>query len=166
MRGRKAKYDYTDKFFLLEVEGLARDGITDRGIAKKLGMNGTYFSEVKKKYSEISEALTRGRQPLNVIVENALYKRAVGMKVKTTTKRYILKPDGTQSDDELVQETETEVPPEPKAIAMWLTQRKPEVWNKQPQKVDVTTGGKSFLELIQKATSNNEPGESSDTAED
>lgn len=147
-----ARYDFKNKDLLLTIEGMVRDGATNKQVAEYLRYSETYFCELLKKTPELSEVFTRARRPLTVSVENSLYRRAIGMKVKTVTKRWMVGPDGKQTDIEIIQETESEVPPDPKAIAFWLTQRKPEVWNKQPQKIDVTTGGNPFLELIKKAS--------------
>ena len=165
MAGRKHKYDFkNDKHSLLVVEGLARDGYDNKHIAEYFGYSETYFSELVNSISELSEALKKGRQPLEVMVENSLFRRAFGgIKVKSTVKRYLQEDchcggedkkcidcKGTgkiiRSDIEIVQETETELPPDVGAQAFWLKQKKPDIWNKQPIKVEqnsnvtVTTG--------------------------
>jgi hypothetical protein len=150
--GRIPKHNYKDPYFLLEIEGLARDGASDKELAEYLGINPAYFCEIKKKYPEFSDAIARARRPLNVIVENALYKRTIGMKVKTITRRYLEKkctcgndPKCKQCkgvghyklvDTEVVQETETELPPDPFSIKNWLMAKKPDTWNKEPLKVE------------------------------
>lgn len=146
--GRKNKFDFKNKQFLLKLEGLARDGWEDRQIADYLHYNETWFCELKKKYPELAEALDRGRQPLDVIIENSLAKRCMGMKVKTITKRWMNHPDGTQTDIEIIQETTTEIPPAEGSIQFWLKNRKPEQWNKQPEKIDVTSGGDKMKQVI------------------
>lgn len=124
----KPKFDFTDKHNLLKIEGWARDGWEDKQIAEALRYNETYFSELKGLKSELSEALKRGRQPLDILVENSLYKRATGLKVKTVVKRWMVLPDGTKTDTEILQETESEVPPDTGAAMCWLKNRKPEIW--------------------------------------
>ena len=144
--GRKPKYDYADQEFLLEMEGLARDGWDDMQIAGKYLLEPTYFCRLKDKYPQLSQALKRGRKPLNMIVENSLYKRAIGLKVKTVVRRWMPKPDGGNTDIEIIQETETELPPDTGAAMAWLKQRKPEQWNKQPIKMEIT--GKDGKDLL------------------
>lgn len=152
MAGRKPKHDFTDRDLIMTIEGMVRDGADNKQIAKYLGYTETYFCEAQRLYPELGEAIRRGRKPWTTAIENSLIKRCTGMKVKSTTRRWMVGPDGKQTDVEIVQETETEVPPEPKSIMFYLTQRKPEVYNKQPQKVDLTTGGNPFMELMQKAS--------------
>jgi hypothetical protein len=150
---RKPKYDFSKPDNLLLVEGLARDGLDNKDIAKYLGYSETHFSELVNELSELSEALKKGRKPLEIIVENSLYRRATGMKVKTQVRRFLEErchcegedkrcPDckGTGkriiTDVETVQETITEIPPDTGAAAFWLKQKKPDIWNRQPEKTE------------------------------
>ncbi len=136
--------------FLLQVEGWARDGYDDKQIAELLGLNETYFCTQKKNFPKLSEVLKKGRQPLSVLVENSLFKRATGMKVTTVIKKYIELPDGTTSEQAIIQETITEIPPDTGAAMAWLKNKKPEQWNKQPTKVAATdpTGEKAQAPLL------------------
>lgn len=135
--GRKPAYEYEDPMFLLEIEGYARNGWDDKQIAEKLGLNETYFCTQKKKFPKLSEALKRGRRPLITIVENALLKRAMGAKYKTTIRKWTT-IEGVDTPVEIVQETETEVPPDTGAAMAWLKHRDPKLWNAQPTKVAAT----------------------------
>lgn len=149
----KTRIDYTDPMFLLEVEGLARDGFDDCQIAELLDISPEHFNRQKRKKqpdgskSQLYQSVLRGRRPLAVLVENSMYKLAVGgHKYKTTVTRWLLGPDGKQTDIEVVQETETELPPNQAAAAFWLKHHKPDVYNIQPERVDVTTKGKELNE--------------------
>jgi hypothetical protein len=154
MAGRKPKYDFNDPENLLIVEGLARDGLDNKDIAKYFGYDETYFSTLVNSISELYKALKRGRKPLEIVVENSLYRRATGgIKVTTQVRRFLEKrcdcegeekecPDckGTGkvliTDVELVQETVSELPPDVGAAAFWLKQKKSDIWNKQPTKIE------------------------------
>ena len=59
--GRKTKY--RDDFPAL-VEGLARRGLTEDLIAKKIGVSHNAFNNFKNKYSEFVDALKRGKAPV------------------------------------------------------------------------------------------------------
>lgn len=63
---------------LLQLEGWARDGLTDEQIAHNIGIVPSTLYEWKKKQSEISEALKKGKSVVDREVENALFKRAKG----------------------------------------------------------------------------------------
>lgn len=65
---------------LLKLEGWARNGLTDEQIAKNMGITAKTLYEWKKKYSEICETLKKGKEVIDLQVENALLKRALGYK--------------------------------------------------------------------------------------
>jgi hypothetical protein len=170
---KKAKFDFDDSMNLLLIEGYARDGMDDKQIAKAIHYNTTHFCELKHKYPRLVEALKRGRAPLTIVVENSLYKRATGLKVKTRVSRFLEKqcecvgkdkrcPEcmGTGkillTDVELVQVTETELPPDTGAAMAWLKHHKPEKYNVQPIRIDHTSNGASFMDFLMRANLVNE----------
>lgn len=57
--------------------GWARDGLTDEEIAENMGIAISTLYEWKKKYSEISEALKKGKEVVDYQVENAMLKAAL-----------------------------------------------------------------------------------------
>ncbi len=61
---------------MLLLEAWARDGLTDEQIADKMGITTSTLYDWKNKYSEISEALKKGKEVVDVEVENALLKSA------------------------------------------------------------------------------------------
>lgn len=142
--GRKPKHDYNDEMFLLEIEGMARDGFDDKQIAEKLGLATDYFYSLKGQYPQLSKALTRGRRPLEVLVENSLFSRARGMKLSkiTKTRKQVIN-SVTGKIETLFDETEEsiELAPDVKAQELWLRNRKSDKWNTK-QGVDHTTNGK------------------------
>ncbi|GHV97884.1 hypothetical protein lacNasYZ03_11600 [Lactobacillus nasalidis] len=69
------------------VEGWARDGLSDEQIAKNMGISTTTLYEWKKRHPEFLEAFKKGKQVVNVELENALFKKAIGAKTTTTTYR-------------------------------------------------------------------------------
>lgn len=75
----KGKYlDWQTQEGLLKIEGWARDGLTDEQIAEKIGIQRQTLYDWKKKYSDISYALKKGKEVIDRQVENALLKRALG----------------------------------------------------------------------------------------
>lgn len=59
------------------LEAWARDGLTDEQIAEKMNINTATLYRYKDKYCEICEALKRGKEVVDIEVENALYNLAV-----------------------------------------------------------------------------------------
>lgn len=118
---RLSKYnDIRDKLIL--VEGWARNGLTDEQIAKNLGIGLTTFYKHKKEQSEFNEALKKGKEVIDLEVENALLKRALGYEYKEVKKS--VGDDGK----EYITETVKEVVPDTTAQIFWLKNRKPIEW--------------------------------------
>lgn len=149
----KVTLNYEDDMLLVECEGFARDGYDDYQIAEILGVETGTFSRNKRKKrkdgspSLLSLALLRGRRPLDVFVENSLYKRCMGLKVtKTKTiKKLEFNPLTMENETVIYEETEiTELPPDVNAANLWLRNRKPDFWNAQTTKLDHTTNGKDM----------------------
>lgn len=73
------KYEqWLTKEGLLKLEGWARDGLTDEQIAKNMGISRSTLNDWKKKYPDISDTLKRAKEIVDIQVENALLKRALG----------------------------------------------------------------------------------------
>nr|DAG50810.1 MAG TPA: terminase small subunit [Caudoviricetes sp.] len=103
----KGKYQkWLLKENLLLLEGWARDGLTDEQIAKNIGITLSTFYEWKKKYSDFSESLKRGKEVVDYEVENALLSSA--LEGNTTAQIFWLKnrrPDKWR--DKQKEETDT-----------------------------------------------------------
>ena len=63
---------------MILLAGWARRGLTDAEIAHNIGIAPQTLSEWKNKYHEIADALKKTREVVDMIVENALFRRAVG----------------------------------------------------------------------------------------
>ena len=75
----KGKYkEWLEPDKLLLLEGWARDGLTDEQIAKNIGINVATLYGWKNKYDNINNALKKGKEVVDIEVENALLKRAFG----------------------------------------------------------------------------------------
>lgn len=70
---------------LREITNWAAKGLTDKQIAKNIGINVSTLYSWLDKYREFSDALTRGREMRDVEVENALFMAAVGAVVVEET---------------------------------------------------------------------------------
>lgn len=85
-----AKYtNWITKEGLLKIEGWARDGLTDEQIAENIGIRRPTLYDWKKKYSDISDALKRGKEVVDRQVENALFKSAVGYEYTERTAKVV-----------------------------------------------------------------------------
>ena len=124
---------------LMLLEGWARDGLTDEQLARKMGIScGTLYAW-KNKFPEISEALKKGKEVVDVEVENALLKRALGYEYTETMVEH--SPDGVKR-----RETVKFIPPDVTAQIFWLKNRKPEAWREKP--VDDDSAGADKVTVI------------------
>lgn len=141
----KGKYEYwLSPDGLLLLEAYARDGLTDEQIAKNLDITPSTLYEWKRRYSEISEALKKGKEVVDIEVENALLKRALGYSYEE--KKVEVSEEGTK-----VTKTIKEVVPDTTAQIFWLKNRRPDRWrDKQDIEHSGQIGGVTIVNDIPK----------------
>lgn len=141
--GRKPKFDYTSEDFLSAIETYAKKGFTDKEIAFAMGMNPTYFCEMKSEHPELSEVLTRGRATITAAVRAKFLAMALGgIKTKNTTVRKLRDKEGNLTGEEEVQVIEGELAPSLQAQSVWLYHYDEEwrnVERKQDDEEDIPT---------------------------
>lgn len=120
----KGKYaEWLTDDALKKLEAWARDGLTDEQIAARMGISVSTLYEWRKKYSEISESLKKGKEVVDIEVENALLKRALGYTYNEVTHERV----GNQLIPTKI--VKKEMPPDTTAQIFWLKNRKPEQWS-------------------------------------
>lgn len=154
----KGKYEYwLTPDGLLKLEAWARDGLTDEQVAANAGITAKTLYEWKKQYGEICEALKRGKEVIDIEVENALLQKAMGFKetVKKAIKvKEVLYQDGKRkSEKEHIEYADEEVyvPPDTTAQIFWLKNRRPDRWrDKQDIEHSGQIGGVTIINDIPK----------------
>ncbi len=111
----------------VKLEGWARS-LTDADIAKNIGITPKTLIDWKKKHPEIANALKVGRDVVDIQVENALLKRALGY----TVTEYIVDENGKKKA------IKKEIAPDVTAMIFWLKNRRPREWR---DKRDVAVEG-------------------------
>lgn len=130
----KGKYEqWLTEEGLLQLEAWARNGLTDEQIAANMGITRSTLNEWKKKYSDISDTLKRGKDIVDIQVENALLKRALGYTYIETTQERVDDYDPhtglkTGFHMEVTKTVTKEVQPDTTAQIFWLKNRKPDTW--------------------------------------
>lgn len=115
----KGKYEYwLTPEGLLQLEGWARDGLTDEQIAGNMGIRRETLYAWCKKYSNISNTLKKGKEVVDRQVENALLKRALGYHYDEATME-----NGIET-----KRVTKEVIPDTTAQIFWLKNRRPDKW--------------------------------------
>lgn len=129
----KGKYEYwLTPEGLLKLEGWARDGLTDEQIAHNMGISRSTLNKWKNEHSDISDTLKRGKEIVDIQVENALLKRALGYEYEEKAEKY---EHGELTEEKIVKKR---VVPDTTAQIFWLKNRCPEKWK---DKQDVRVSG-------------------------
>lgn len=141
----KGKWDrwLTDDGLLL-LQGWARDGLTDVQIAQKMGIGVSTLSKWKVRFVEIGEALKDGKEAVDMLVENALLKRALGFEYDEITTERVRIRGGYEDDNdppefEMVETKRVRkmVIPDTTAQIYWLKNRKRDVWKDNHDRSEV-----------------------------
>ena len=141
----KGKYQrWLEPDGLLLLEGWARDGLTDEQIAGNVGITATTLYEWKNRFPEISEALKKGKEIVDIQVENALLKRALGYEYMEERVE-ISEKDGRK----VIQTTKTALP-DTAAQIFWLKNRRPDRWRDKPQEKAETVAQADEMTLSDK----------------
>lgn len=122
----KGKYQrWLEPDGLLLLEGWARDGLTDEQLTEKMGVGTRTLYDWKERFPQISQALKRGKEVVDIQVENALLKRALGYEY--TEERI----EVSEKDGRKVVQTVKTVPPDTTAQIFWLKNRRPDKWREK-----------------------------------
>lgn len=150
----KGKYQrWLEPDGLLLLEGWARDGLTDEQLAEKMGINPATLYDWKNKHPEISEALKKGKEIVDIQVENALLKRALGYEYMEERVE-ISEKDGRK----VIQTTKTALP-DTTALIFWLKNRRPDAWRDKPQEKAEAAGEVGGVVLLPAVAELREPGD-------
>lgn len=134
--GRKSTYSPE---MLPIIEGLCRNGYTDKEIAAKIGIGYSTLSEWKNKYPELRDALKRTKEIVDLEVEKALLSRALGYTVTETETI-------TTQNNTKVKTITKHIAPDVTACIFWLKNRQPDKWR---DKQVVETENKAMEKLLQ-----------------
>lgn len=142
-----------DRESLLKLEAWSRDGLTQAEIAKNIGISRNELFTWRKERKEIDIALHKGREVTDIVVENALYKKAQGYNVSLQKTMKIKKAEYDPITGKKVAEyeelvpaiEEIHVPADTQADIFWLKNRKPLNWR---EKQDISVTGDIGVSLI------------------
>ena len=143
-----------DKLTLLE--GWARDGLTDEQIANNIGISRSTLFEWRKNNQDISNALKKGKEVVDIEVENALLKRALGY----TITLYEEKVDKDGCVHNL--KKDVHVPGDTTAQIFWLKNRKPKNWKDKQNSENTSDDVNNRIIKISDLLNNPQPNRSDD----
>ena len=154
--GRKGKFaEWLTDDGLTRIFGWARDGLTDEQIAHNMGVSMGTLNEWKNRFPQIIESLKAGKEPVDIQVENALLKRALGYEYDEVTEETEKIPYRDNGEQKFIERTKIKtkhvtVPPDVTAQIFWLKNRKPKQWrDRVEQAVSIDTEDLSpLVELL------------------
>ncbi|MBA7615383.1 hypothetical protein ES703_22664 [subsurface metagenome] len=140
-----AKLKYTEDFPLM-AEDLARQGLTNIQIARKLGISKDTFYEYQKIYPEFSDSIKKGKRPVDIEVENALLKRAMGYGYEEVHAEYNMDKEGKQKAfPSKIRKIKKQIVADVTAQIFWLKNRRPKLWK---DKHDVDVSGNVNIKVV------------------
>jgi hypothetical protein len=177
-----SQYDTRVKPHLALIEGFRRhNDMAVEEIAKQLGISADLLHHYRHVYPELDAALMYGEEASTILLENALFKKAVGCKVaerhykrvmvKTDEGAYDMIPEDGE-DDDLVPEGEDghqgvlpavarpgvlirtvvkELPPDPVALEKILKARKPEKYGREKPEQSSNMSIAGIIQLVQQS---------------
>lgn len=135
-KGKYAEWLEGDNLILLK--GWARDGLTDEQIAHNMGISPCTLYEWKKKYPEIAETLKKSKEVVDLEVENALLKSAMGYEATEEVWERQFDPIKGEFELVLTKRTVKHIPASQTAQIFWLKNRKSKMWRER-QEVEVNS---------------------------
>lgn len=134
----------------MKLEDWARQGLTDEQIAEKMGISRTTLYNWCNKHIDILNTLKKGKDVIDVQVENALLKRALGY---ITTETKVKKEMGKITEEITITK---EIPPDPTSAIFWLKNRRPEQWREKreveqsiKQNAEIDEFSKTILDFVE-----------------
>lgn len=127
----------------MRIQGWARDGLTDEQICHNMGIHVATLCDWKNRFPQLSEALKKGKAPVDQEVENALLKRALGYEYEEVTTEIEEIPTGRNDENgrpimkqkKHIRKTVKHVMPDTLAQMYWLKNRRPDRWRDKPIEV-------------------------------
>ena len=106
----------------------AKDGLTDEQISRRIGISRSTLAEWKKRYPDISDTLKKSKEVADAIVEDSLFKRAVGYRYDEVTYERVKNAATGEFEQVETKRVTKEVQPDVGAQIFWLKNRKPDKW--------------------------------------
>lgn len=133
--GRKSKYDIVKDNFP-KIRKWLKAGVTERQIAKNLGIAMSSWSLYKTQYSELTELIKSSRETVVEDLRGALLKRALGFTYEEQ-KTYIKTDQETGKITQYTEITKKHALPDVAAINLSLKNYDKDNWANDPQLLEL-----------------------------
>ena len=144
----RSKYETHVLPYLDWIKLWVAKGATCQEIAEKLRISRESLNQYKNKYADVYNALMAPRGEADDQIEAALFRRCIGYNYEESSKKQT-----TGKNGELIWlETRTtkHLPPDPSCIQFWLTNRRPDEWQRNPEQKekDCSDNGVIMLDTL------------------
>lgn len=113
---------------LNRLKGWKRNGLTDEQIADNMGINVATLYRWINEHCEICEALKTGKEDADMLVENALFKSALGYDYEEITEELVYDNKTRTRKMMITKRQKKHQPPSNTAQIFWLKNRRAENW--------------------------------------
>jgi transposase len=143
--------EWYSKENLILLEGWCRDGASDRDVCELIGISYSTLYKWISRYPEFAEAMVKGKEVVDRMVENALLKRCLGYDYVETER---IRKDGIVISEKKVKKY---MPPDVTACAIWLNNRKPDEWKRNRDNYTISENeGSVQINIIKKRSPDEE----------
>lgn len=124
-KGRPTKYNPV--YHIIMGESLARNGLTNEQIAEKMEVATSTMTLWMKEYPLFSDAIRKGREEPDDLVEKSLFRLATGYR-HCVQKPMVVSVGNNAGSEVQIVDFEEAIAPNPTAMIFWLKNRRPEKW--------------------------------------
>lgn len=133
-RGKKPSVeDWLNKDGEILVRGWCRDGLTEKQIAKNMGIGLSTLRKWKIKNETFGNYLKTSKEVVDKEVENSLYKLAMGFEYDEITEERVFNPLKGKFEMVVTKKVHKVALPSTTAQIFWLKNRKPDIWQDRRQ---------------------------------
>lgn len=149
----ESKYEEYIKPRLDEITFWKRNGISDEEVAKALGISRQSLYNYRKQHEELRVALKEGKERACAIIENTLFKRALGYEYEETFKELVKDEKTGNEEYKVVKINKKSVPPSDSLLQFLSKNWMPDRYKDSK---DIKHGVDESLEAILKRCEGNE----------
>lgn len=118
-----SKYFSNVKPRLFEIAAWARDGMSEKDMAKKCDVPYSSWKTYKKEHKELEKAIREHKEIFDIKLENAFFRRCLGYSYEEDTKELIKDNTTGELKLEVVKKVKKEIPPDVNALKFALSNR-------------------------------------------
>ena len=130
----------------LVAKAMCKMGALDHEIAEEIGISNKTFYRWKAKHIEFATAIERGKEVADKMVEQSLFKNAVGYEYEEEEAKVVGNGPHAVLQKTFVRKTKHG---ETSAQSLWLRNRKPDQWRERQESVQKIEISDRFLKLLE-----------------